>query len=217
MTETKKCSKCGAEKALMEFGIQAKGKLGLRASCKTCERARSAARHLACVQKNRDSPASDPPHPSEKKVCCLCMEDKPLEEFYQASRGGRLAQCRTCRVVLRRAWYRKNPEKGVAQVQRWQRANPEKVRASSQRRNAKKYGLSLLDRAEMLRLQSCRCAICSGLLTPGARGHAIDHDHDSGKVRGLLCIRCNAGLGCFDDEVGRFREAIAYLERHKKP
>jgi hypothetical protein len=57
--------------------------------------------------------------------------------------------------------------------------------------------------------QSGVCAICGdGLATPH-----IDHDHVTGRVRGILCPSCNIGLGRFKDDVSRLKSGIAYLER----
>ena len=57
------------------------------------------------------------------------------------------------------------------------------------------------------------CAICSK--PRGKRNHALDHDHATGKLRGILCQRCNVGLGYFDDSVDLLRQAIDYLNKYK--
>lgn len=69
-----------------------------------------------------------------------------------------------------------------------------------------KYGLSLNTFARMFVAQGGTCRICHS--DPPL---VIDHDHDTGKVRGLLCGRCNSGLGFFRDDPLLLREAIRYL------
>lgn len=61
----------------------------------------------------------------------------------------------------------------------------------------------------MLATQGGRCAICREL--PGRKALHVDHDHASGRVRGLLCFRCNAGLGNFRDDPGTLKAALSYL------
>lgn len=71
------------------------------------------------------------------------------------------------------------------------------------------------DYEERLAAQGGVCAICKG--ESGAkRNLAVDHDHDTGLVRGLLCGKCNTALGQLDEDFGRFREAAFYLIDWKK-
>ena len=55
------------------------------------------------------------------------------------------------------------------------------------------------------------CAICGA--ARGKRNHALDHDHATGRLRGILCGPCNAGIGMFRDNIDLLRKAIEYLER----
>jgi hypothetical protein len=73
---------------------------------------------------------------------------------------------------------------------------------------ARRYGLSLDDYHAILARQGNACAICR---KPNAR-LCIDHCHATGKVRGLLCSKCNTGLGCYDDDPGLMEAATAYLK-----
>ena len=78
----------------------------------------------------------------------------------------------------------------------------------------KQYGLSREQYALMLKAQGGGCALC-GSKKPGGpmprRNFAVDHDHRSGKVRGLLCAPCNTGLGHFKDNQQLLRRAADYL------
>jgi len=56
------------------------------------------------------------------------------------------------------------------------------------------------------------CAICGGI-NDNDDALSVDHDHETGRIRGLLCSKCNKGLGSFNDDPELLRKAIAYLER----
>jgi hypothetical protein len=77
-------------------------------------------------------------------------------------------------------------------------------------RYLKRYGLTLNDYEQMYIRQHGQCAICS-VVVQGER-MCVDHDHATGKVRGLLCRLCNKSLGGFRDSVDLLRKAVAYLE-----
>jgi DNA-directed RNA polymerase subunit RPC12/RpoP len=73
----------------------------------------------------------------------------------------------------------------------------------------KKYGITEEDFNAMLEKQGYRCAICGS--DNDGRELAIDHDHVTGEVRGLLCTKCNLGLGSFEDDITRLEKAKLYL------
>lgn len=94
----------------------------------------------------------------------------------------------------------------------------EKVR--QQQRNwvlLRKYGMTVDDYNKLQIKQQGKCAICgcSDYGKTGAKSFAVDHNHGTGKVRGLLCFRCNAALGNFEDNPELLRSALAYLEKHR--
>lgn len=76
-------------------------------------------------------------------------------------------------------------------------------------RRLRKYSLSETEYTRLLETQGWVCAICGG------EPNAVDHDHKTNAVRGLLCRNCNSGIGFFADDVSRLRSAIQYLERTK--
>lgn len=82
----------------------------------------------------------------------------------------------------------------------------------------KNYGLTWDQVAEMMAEQDNQCPICLqtiefyGQGPIAQRGFAVDHCHRTGAVRGLLCDRCNNGIGCMGDDVSNLRRAITYLE-----
>src|SRR5882757_2953136 len=75
------------------------------------------------------------------------------------------------------------------------------------------YGISVEEHAAMVAQQNGRCAICE---RKPDHTLCIDHCHKTGKVRALLCRKCNTGLGCYDDDPAFARKAAAYLEYWKR-
>ena len=75
----------------------------------------------------------------------------------------------------------------------------------------RRYGITQADFNHMRIAQHNRCAICREVFTKTPR---VDHNHDSGKVRGLLCGPCNIGIGLLKDSAVRLRMALRYLEAH---
>lgn len=73
-----------------------------------------------------------------------------------------------------------------------------------------KYGLSLEDYTALLEKQGGRCAVCG--TPPDGRRLSVDHNHETGEVRGLLCLNCNTTLGKVGDSPEILMEAIAYLQ-----
>jgi len=97
----------------------------------------------------------------------------------------------------------------------WDAANPEKRKAIGRRAHMKeKYGITPEQWDQMLADQDSRCAICR-TDNPGKRSWHVDHDHETGAVRGLLCNHCNLLLGHASDDTDVLLAAIAYLMVHQ--
>jgi hypothetical protein len=81
-----------------------------------------------------------------------------------------------------------------------------------------KFGITLDEYNALLVKQKHTCAVChkpDQTKTGQSRRLAVDHNHETGKVRGLLCFRCNLELGFFEDKA-RLTRLVAYLESHKE-
>jgi hypothetical protein len=98
-----------------------------------------------------------------------------------------------------REWRRKNPDKAHV----WRRP-PAYYRANRLRRE---YGLTATDWTRLIREQEGLCPIC--LTTP--KQFVVDHDHQTGRVRGLLCDNCNKAIGFMKDDPVVLSRALAYL------
>lgn len=110
--------------------------------------------------------------------------------------------------------YRRRNKPRILKYQRkYREDNPEAMRESLIK---SRYGISLSDYQGMLSAQSHCCAIC-GTDDPGGNGRFhVDHCHSSAKVRGLLCWRCNVGLGQFKDDADLLEKASLYLKEYSK-
>ena len=88
-------------------------------------------------------------------------------------------------------------------------SNPNKLRCKDQR---KRYGITLAEKHQMLADQGYRCAKC-GTSNPGGRDWCTDHDHNTKIVRGILCTKCNTGIGKLGDSLAGLMEAVHYLSK----
>lgn len=112
-------------------------------------------------------------------------------------------------------WYEANKRLVIERTREWRLKNPKN--RTRQMRSAK-YGLTQADVDRMTAEQGGVCAIC-GMLPDGKGAMSIlhvDHDHETGQVRAMLCPKCNKGLGSFRDNPALLQKAAWYLLRHKK-
>ena len=105
----------------------------------------------------------------------------------------------------------KHREKMRLESRQWQAANPEKRKAQ----RLKTHGIGLSDYQDMLAIQNGACAICGHSDTSNPKLFpVVDHCHETGIIRGLLCMNCNQGLGKFKDSPELLMTAAAYLVKH---
>ena len=80
----------------------------------------------------------------------------------------------------------------------------------------RKFGITTDDYNKMFDSQGGCCDICGEHQTEFQKRLAVDHDHETGSVRSLLCMGCNTGLGKFGDDIATVREALNYLIKHSE-
>jgi hypothetical protein len=145
------------------------------------------------------------------KRCTKCGEIKEETEFYAAkgTKDGLRGDCKACHIARGKAWYAANREQAIACVMRWQQENPDRLREYRlQNRDnrvlqmrklylRRTFGMTVEEYSAMLSAQRGSCAICGD---PPEDGKSMHIDHDEYGVRGILCVRCNHGLGQFKDD-----------------
>jgi hypothetical protein len=162
------------------------------------------------------------------KRCISCDESKPIDQFYRAAgmADGHRSDCIPCNLAAKRARTALDPQANRDRALRWKRENPERARAKlreyvesgqkavwdRQSHLRRKYGITIEDYDRMFDAQHGVCAICNEP-RPDERTLHVDHDHETGAVRGLLCFRCNNALGDLREDVDLFQAAADYLDR----
>lgn len=195
-TEEKRCRDCGEVKPVSAFWRWAQAKDGYGVYCKPCGSIRNA--HYAARRRERRGlpPAVPKPRapevPDGMKWCRDCGEVRPLDGFPIATgkANGYASYCKPCfqaRVVASR------------------------IKVHGDRREyhlRHRYGIGVADVERMLADQDNKCLICD---KPDPEH--VDHDHGTGRVRGILCFNCNQGLGNFRDDLRSLGRAVDYLMR----
>ena len=158
---------------------------------------------------------------SETKRCSKCGVEKPLSEFHRdkTHKDGYHNQCKECKKKYRAA----NRERLNARAKEFYAANREQQKVYSKKRYAvnreryreyrlkRNYGLSIEDYNALFEAQAGCCAICGCHQSELKKKLAVDHDHVTGEVRGLLCVACNAAIGLLCDDPELLEKGKVYL------
>ncbi|WNI19174.1 endonuclease VII domain-containing protein [Actinacidiphila sp. ITFR-21] len=204
LAESRACTRCGLEKPLSEFSKHPRGKYGRKPSCKACDAARHAAGYVPKPRGPRRAPLGE----DAVKACAKCGESKRVADFSLSRRATDTSNavyksvCKACASAAARRWFADNPERTAANKRRY---------------NLEQYGITVEDYERLLQEQGGVCAICKKPETSARQGKVIqlpvDHCHATGRVRGLLCHRCNRAIGLLGDDIDLLKAAIGYLER----
>lgn len=132
------------------------------------------------------------------KICNKCGELKPLFSFHKSKGNpdGLKYHCKECDKIYR--------------------GTHQKTAFYHQRKNRKsKFGITVEDYDRIFDKQKGCCAICRMHQTELPRALGVDHNHETGKIRGLLCSYCNRGLGYFKESRGCLIKAIQYITKYR--
>lgn len=144
---------------------------------------------------------------NNSKLCSCCKNILPLSKFNKSGtrKNGYQLWCKDCGLVAKKNSYHTYRKDRVQLLAR-----------STQLKT--QYGLSLIDYDNLLKKQNGVCAICSKKEKQKSNKNGkidslrVDHCHKTGIIRGLLCSKCNFGIGQFQDNINLLNKAINYLQ-----
>jgi hypothetical protein len=208
--KTKICTVCGIEKPLSEFNKGKNYKLGVRSSCRECE-----------IKYSKDYRKLH-----KDKIIEYSLKNKEKiqdyhKSWYKENKEIQLASCHKR--------YKEKREQILGQCKDYYQSHKKEIKMyPSSNPDQKKdrylqrlYGITLEQYNQMLESQNRVCAICGQPeTTVNKRGNCIqdlsvDHNHETGKVRGLLCRKCNRILGDAKEDINIFNSATNYLNLHR--
>ena len=185
---SKVCRNCGTDKPLSDYHAMVDGAGGVRAWCKSCTTARDRSYRF---KRTFDASVAE-------KACTRCKTIKPRAMFPKGEApGGLHSWCRQCTSDYARNRRTRGIQPGE-RVARWKQQGIDATWDDFLRMSAEQGG---------------RCAICGLTEAETGRSHQLDHDHDTGKPRGILCLTCNSGIGKLRDDPKLVQNALDYLTR----
>lgn len=130
------------------------------------------------------------------KICCGCKKERSLRKFYKDKnrKDGRNYYCIDCSKLYNQRPYVKKRCRD----------------AEYKRQLRKKYNMSLADYDQMLEFQNGVCVTC-GKINKGGKRLAVDHNHKTGEIRGLLCQKCNQAIGLVGEDIRVLIKLAEYL------
>lgn len=166
----------------------------------------------------------------QMKLCPRCKNVLSKRQFFSenTSKDGVSFACRRCESKRKkearlnnpelvekhrangRRWYKNNKEHKNAQNKAWKENNPNKFREGNLK---SRFGITIQDFNNQLVVQKNRCAVCGIHADELTYYLSVDHCHKTGALRGLLCKKCNLGLGHFNDDIKILKAAVFYLEQ----
>ena len=163
------------------------------------------------------------------KACRICEQDKPLTEFTKQknSKDGLDNRCRPCRAILKKEYYEKNKEQILSKNAEWAKNNRMVTRAIQKRYRdnnpdkckerwlLRKYKINLAEYNKIFEKQEGKCKGCNRHQLEFEIALAVDHCHETGEIRGLLCADCNLALGKVQDNIETLQNLINYLKETK--
>jgi len=153
---------------------------------------------------------------TETKICSRCKIEKNKERFplSKSTKSGLYLYCAECSKLAKRESNKRTQTQKTKKSQyfsNYKSKNPEIFKETNKRTKLAIFGLTVSEYEEILKTQNGLCAICKKKQN-AEKSLAVDHNHKTGNVRGLLCSNCNTALGLFKDSIVNLESAIIYLK-----
>lgn len=170
------------------------------------------------------------------KLCKICNIEKPLEEMVKnkGMKDGYVFKCKKCRNEYNNTFFKNYKEIKRKYDKEYRKLNKHKYKEyynmnrdiinANQRRSKKdkhrkynlknNYNITIEDYNIMFKEQEGKCSICKRHQSEFKKSLCVDHNHETGEIRGLLCSKCNLVLGNAEDNINILNNAIQYLTQH---
>jgi len=166
----------------------------------------------------------------ETKQCVRCHRDLPYDAYSPSQWSGGGKWCRECKRTYNHARYQRDPEAVLVRNRQWKERNPEKALAATEawrqsergrrsilKNRLKPFGLTIEQYEEMSSRGCHACGAFPQATHKWNRRLHVDHDHSTGRTRGLLCPGCNAALGLLEENHDRIIGLARYAEEVCQP
>lgn len=205
----KHCKECGEEKSLAKFHLDHRRLDGRNVCCAICNN-RKRREYNAGLRRPRPKGQAghdfvkladdDPMVVGRRRVCKDCEKEFPLSFFLRnsGSKLGRMWCCRPCYAT------RQETRKARDRIKH------------REARLARTHGVPTAEIQSLFSRQEEKCAICRLQLDRHSRDAHVDHCHATGRIRGILCRKCNHGIGLFQDDAAVLMAAAMYLRGELK-
>lgn len=156
----------------------------------------------------------------EIRICKVCGEPKDIDCFKNGKSGKTVKTCRSCRNEINRNYRQENNDaqkaydkeryqaqkvRRVKYAREYRKKYPERTRATNWK---VKYGITPEEFYAKLNEQNNCCAICHRDMDEYGKIFCVDHNHDTGEIRGLLCDPCNYGLGFYEKHKNEYEKYL---------
>ena len=132
----------------------------------------------------------------ENKVCYSCKETKHVSEFYRSNKIYYQKECKECNRKRKHKWHQTEQGK----------------RSSANTKLKNRFGITIDEYDKLVDYVDGKCQICGAICSINNHRLCIDHSHETGKIRGILCKSCNSGLGNFRDDPILLINAVKYIQ-----
>lgn len=152
---------------------------------------------------------------SAAKRCSKCKIEKPHSEFFKKATGrdSLTASCKDCHYLKRKRYFESEKGREVHRLSNAKYHRTERGQVMRRKHHLKRnYGITLEQFAALIEKQKGLCDCCGDVLGEPKQTH-VDHDHETGEIRGVVCGPCNRTIGHSLESTERLDRAIRYLEK----